>query len=280
MSNHVVERIDLGKVIINKNFNGRWDFYQKEDTGNNFQRLTRDEFESVEVVGDVVYARKKNKRGEEVLGIYDFNGWVKLYPKKVIDCGETFLGQNSLDYSWDFYTKQGERITDEEFSAVEVFGNLIRVARTDILSFEVGIYNSKGEEVLPVKYRENMFIVADEDKNPVCIADRVYYNRWKFYNPDGTTLTELEDVFIEQIEVVDVETENLTKYRYLKTTEKFGKLGLYELCGGKLITIVSPYDGYEIYEDDIEYLKTGFRMKKDGKLYYYSFDSKRIIDIT
>lgn len=269
-------RIELGEYFLLRIFG--WDFYKYSDDGE--QRITCDKFESVEVVGDVVYARKKNTRGEEVLGIYDFKGNVKLYPKRVIDCGETFLGQNHLNYTWDFYTKEGECITDKEFSTVEVFGNLIRVARTGILSFEVGVYNSKGEEVLPVKYRENMFIVADEDKNPVCIADRVYYNRWKFYNPDGTTLSEMEDVFIEGIEVVDIETETLTKHRYLKTTEKFGELGLYELDDGKLTVIVPPYDGYEIYEEDIELLKTGFRMKKDGKLYYYSFDSKRIIDIT
>ena len=228
----------------------------------------------------MVYARKKNKRGEEVLGIYDLKALEKLYPKKVIDCGETFLAENHLDYSWDFYTKQGERITNEEFSTIKVLGNLIRVARTNLLSFEVGVYNSKGEEILPVKYRENMFIVADEDKNPVCIADRVYYDRWNFYNPDGKLWTELKDVFIKEIEVVDVETENLIKHRYLKIIPEFGELGWYEICDGKLTAIVSPYDGYEIYEEDIEYLKTGFRMKKDGKLYYYSFESKRIIDIT
>ena len=125
-----------------------------------------------------------------------------------------------------------------------------------------------------------MFIVADENKNPVCIADRVYYNRWKFYNPDGTNMTEIEDIFIKEIDVVDVETENLIKHRYLKIIPEFGELSWYELSDGKLTAIVSPYDGYEIYEDDIELLKTGFRMKKDGKLYYYSFDSKRMIDIT
>jgi len=270
--------IVLGDAVLIRD-EYRWDFY-RNDNGNNPRRITNERFESVEVIGKVVYARKDNKRGERVLGIYDLNGQVKLYPSKVIDFEATFLRQNHLDYSWDFYTKQGERITDKEFSSVEVFGNLIRVSRNCIVSFEVGVYNSKGEEVLPVKYRENMFIVADKNRKPVCIADRVYYNRWKFYNPDGTTLAELEDSFIKEVEVVDVETEASTKHCYLKTTEKFGQLGLYEFCDGKLTAVVSPYDGYEIYKDDIANLKTGFRMKKDGKLYYYSFDSKRIIDIT
>lgn len=270
--------IVLGDTVLIKDERLRWDFYKNEH-GNNPLRITHQEFKSVEVIGNVVYGRKYDKKGE-LLGIYDLNGRVKLYPKRVIDCGETFLGQNHLDHSWDFYTKQGERITDKEFSSVEIFGDLIRVEKDWCISFEVGVYNCKGEEIIAMDYHENLFIVADENENPVCIADRVYYNRWKFYNPDGTTMTEIEDIFIEEVKVIDVETENSTKHRYLKIIPEFGELGLYELSDGKLITIVSPYDGYEIYEEDIELLKTGFRMKKNGKLYYYSFDSGRITDIT
>ena len=47
-------------------------------------------------------------------------------------------------------------------------------------------------------------------------------------------MTELEDVFIKEVKVVDVETETSTKHRYLKIIPEFGELGLYELSDGKI----------------------------------------------
>lgn len=187
MNNNEVERIDLGKVVLIKDDCGRWDFYRNKH-GNNPQRIRRDRFETVEVVGDVVYGRKKNKSGEELLGIYDLRGNVKLYPKRVIDCGETFVVQKPLTWVWDFYTKKGKRLTYCFFEGVEVYEKkLIRVSYW--FSGKAGMYNSKAEVVIPMGYYDELYVCSDKERKPLCIVIEEG-NSQKFYELDGA---EMED---------------------------------------------------------------------------------------
>lgn len=240
--------IDLGEYILKKNQYLGWDFYRKDEE-NGHQQCTYGSFHYVEVRGKIVFV-SKTINGNIAKGIYDVTGKPKIeLTQNFIDCKSTFLvkpdGSEEKNTGWDFYTKEGERITHKEFDMVSAVGKLVIVKKRRTLELlECGVYNIEGKEILPIQWKE------------ILLYKKIAKEPGK----------------LELLGTMDNEC--------LKVTDSSDNEGLYEFSNEEIKEIVSCSDNYKIYIDDINTLRTGFRMQKGDNLYYYSFKTKRIIDIT
>lgn len=144
---------------------------------------------------------------------------------KNVDLEESVLIQNGAG-KWDFYSKDGKRITNKEFDSVYIIGNLIKVAKEKLFSnWQYGVYNTKGEEIIPVEYSDIIIYKRDSNKNSSYIMVKVNNIYWVPCNVKG-------EVLIKPEELAVISNPTIDEKQYLKLVDRKENEFFYEILDG------------------------------------------------
>lgn len=185
MSEKVV--IDLGEFILKKT--SGWDFYRKCDK----KRVTYESFARVYVEEDSIHVSKKTEYGF-IRAIYSKKAEKRIdFYDECIECGQNFLVRKQGEHGWDFYDKDGKRITRENFLRVSQIDRFVEVQKHAFLSrFSWGLYDNTGKEILAPEWLDIRVITSKYTDIPMYITVRDYQERWGLCSLDGTFILSTE----------------------------------------------------------------------------------------
>lgn len=215
-------KIDLGEFALRKNLDDTWDFYLNQD-GRSIKRYTYEAFQPIKIVGNAVYVSKRvNKYGVKY-AIYSRTGEMKVdFSDTIRECGSILLVEKTLNFGWDFYTKEGERITYENFSFALNVGKFVKVfKKNSIGQFGWGLYNDKGQEIISANWNDILIISSKILDRPIYIILKDNMGNCGVCNLDGSFIVRPEDFYsIECIEEDSIE--------YVEVKDNSGKGVIYE----------------------------------------------------
>ena len=225
------EVIDLGHHLLKQDYCGSWDFYRKYDKEGNLIRRTYEEFDSVKVIGEAVYVLK-NDSGILKQAIYNHYGEIKIsFLDVVIDCGATLLVEKVLDGSWDFYTKEGNRVTYREFEDVKLVGDLVVVLEYAYNKcFNYGVYNNMAQELIHPEWKEIDVVTNKQNGQPLYILLKNYEGSWGVANTDGSLIMTPNNL-------AGLKRQNEGENRILVLTDRTGKEVKYNMSENGLLKL-------------------------------------------
>lgn len=222
--------IDLGEYVLRKNLGVGWDFYQKKESRNNLVRYTHDEFIPQKIIGDAVYVSKKIN-GKIEQAIYGMDGKIKIdFLDTCIDCGESFLVEKHLPYGWDFYTKEGEQLTNQNFIGADLNEEFVKVYKPAFFDkVFYGLYGKEGKEIIPVDWMKLNVVESKLTGKPAYVRVEDYKGNLGIYNLDGSFI--LSPGKVNMISKMERNSKE-----YIKLRDISGREELYEFADNGLIS--------------------------------------------